>query len=137
LFWIFIIAIRSGNFSGSALQLIGTDQKRLHKRSKSVLCCVRTATAGGTLSGAHMSESEYPAPEMLMYEETLAQAQTGSVEVSAMPHRPTVTEMLQHKKAQLEYQLSCVNAALLKAQQEQGAMELIDAIAKTRIKESY
>jgi hypothetical protein len=84
------------------------------------------------------SDENPPAPEMPMYEATLAQANAaGSVEVSAVPHRPTVTEMLQHKKAQLEYQLSCVNDALAKAKEQEGVMGLLDAIAKAQVEEHY
>jgi hypothetical protein len=85
---------------------------------------------------------EYPgipaAPEMPMYEKTLAEARgVGSVPVSALPHRPTVTEMLVAKKNHLEHQLKIVNEALNQANIQKDAMALIDSIAKAQIRQEY
>jgi hypothetical protein len=68
---------------------------------------------------------------MPMYEKTLAEY--GGLAQSAMPHRPTVTELLLHQKSALEQQLAQVNAALEKAAANKGAMELIDSIAKSGV----
>jgi hypothetical protein len=76
--------------------------------------------------------------EMPMYEKTLAElGQSGWVGVSAVPRRPTVTEMLLEKKRHLEYQLQMVNEALEKAKQESGAMGLIEALSKAHIRQEY
>jgi hypothetical protein len=83
-------------------------------------------------------DEKMPGPPMPMYDKTLAQAmQQGSVEVSALAHRPTVTEMLLAKKHHLEHQLIVVNEALEQAKANEGAMALIDSIAKTQIRQEY
>lgn len=92
-----------------------------------------------------MSEEDYgqtgqtppPEPSMPMYEDALAkasnQATTYGLAGSGSLHVPTVTELLEHKKRNLEIELSRVNHALDVAKKNQGAMDLIDSIAKTRV----
>jgi hypothetical protein len=76
--------------------------------------------------------------DMPRYKEALAQAAgTGGLLGVALPHWMSVTEMLNDKKAHLEYQLQVVNDALAKAKEQQGAMDLIDAIARTNVKDRY
>lgn len=48
-------------------------------------------------------------------------------------HRPTITELLVFRKSSLERELELINAALAKAKENQGAMDLMDAVAKTRV----
>lgn len=83
-------------------------------------------------------------PEMPMYEKTMAEARREEYGIQqastaalagadAHPHRPTITELLQHKKSHLEFELEQVNKALEIAKQNQGAMDLMDSIAKTRV----
>lgn len=76
---------------------------------------------------------EPPEPSMPMYEETLAKATQASIGVPGQLHRPTITELLLHKKSQLEFELQRVNEALEIASKNKGAMDLMDAVAKTRV----
>ena len=72
--------------------------------------------------------------EMPMYEKTMAEIeQTGSMGISATAHRPTLTELLKFRKADLEKELSQLNNAIAIATEQEGAMKLIDAIAKTGV----
>jgi hypothetical protein len=71
--------------------------------------------------------------QMPMLDSTLAKMNAGAGTGIALQHIPTVTEMLMHKKAMLEYELKQVDHALEVAKEQQGAMGLLDAIAKTRV----
>lgn len=84
------------------------------------------------------SEQPQQQPPMPMYDATIEKMNlaagsgiTGADYPTAVEHRPTVTENLLHRKASLEKELENVNAALAVAQKNQGAMELLDSIAKT------
>ena len=78
-----------------------------------------------------------------MYETALKQAQTGGMEVSALAkqpnnlapigYRPTITEQLGMRRAQLLAELANLDAALEKAKEQEGAMGLLDAISKTDV----
>jgi hypothetical protein len=81
-------------------------------------------------------QSEPTQEVMPMYEKTLAAESGisyGGLAQSAMPHRPTVTELLLHQKSALEQQLAQVNRALELAAANKGAMDLIDGIAKSGV----
>jgi len=74
--------------------------------------------------------------EMPQYKATIAKLNAGAgfLDVAAtQPHFPSVTELLKLKQSQLEQELALVNAALKKAEENTGAMDLIDSIAKTRV----
>ena len=84
-------------------------------------------------------ENQVPAPsDHPMYDMEMAKLQqeqypsTSTLGIAgAMAHRPTVTEILMMRKKNLEMELEQINKALAIAQKNAGAMELIDAIAKT------
>ena len=73
-----------------------------------------------------------PAPEMPMYEKTLAAA-AGEATLAPIGYRPTITEQLGMRRAQLLAELANLDAALAKAKEQQGAMGLLDAISKTNV----
>lgn len=83
---------------------------------------------------------------MPMYEKTMADikyAESGglranlanmagqSVDTVATPHHPTITELLLYRKSCVEKELENINHALETAKKNQGAMDLLDSIAKT------
>lgn len=73
---------------------------------------------------------------MPMYEDTLAKAahQNAAMSVAGSGiHNPSVTELLHMKKSNLEREIDLVNKALKIAEEQSGAMSLIDAISKTRV----
>lgn len=84
---------------------------------------------------------------MPMYDKTVAEAQQlGTVGVSAaawnavakhqlapVGYRPSITEQLGMRKAQLLAELANVEAALEKAKEQSGAMGLLDAISRTSV----
>lgn len=74
---------------------------------------------------------------MPMYEKTLAQvgAYNEAATKSLIPvgYRPTITEQLQMRRAQLLTELANVEAALQKAKEQEGAMGLLDAISRTDV----
>lgn len=81
---------------------------------------------------------------MPMYEKTLAAAVGGmGVEVSNLAqqeatlapvgYRPTITEQLGMRRAQLLAELANLDAAIAKAKEQSGAMGLLDAISKTNV----
>jgi len=74
-------------------------------------------------------------PGMPMYDKTLAQMKTeaATLGIAGSPVYPTVTELLEMKKANLEHELELVNKALEQREKNNGAMDLIDAISKTRV----
>ena len=73
-------------------------------------------------------------PDMPMYRATLAQAQTqGLLGVSAVPTRMTVSEMLLERKTHLVRELAEIERAMALAKDNEGAMQLIDAITKSGV----
>lgn len=79
-----------------------------------------------------------PVSDMPMYDKTLAEARsTGSVGISALPHKPTMTEMLQQKRNFLAAQLADVDAALEQMRIQKDAAALIDAITKASPRQEY
>ena len=74
-------------------------------------------------------------PEMPMYEATLARQQNPNMIglAGAVVHRPSVTELLLYRKANLEKELEQINHALEVAKKQAGAMELLDSIAKSGV----
>jgi hypothetical protein len=84
-----------------------------------------------------MDDNQVPGPppsEMPMYEKTLAEiSPAGTLGISAIAHRPTITEVLQYRKANLLKELEQIDHALKVAEEQKGAMDLIDSIAKTGV----
>lgn len=84
-----------------------------------------------------MPEETVPAPEMPMYQATLDKmalarnATAGLIGYDNVAYHPSVTEQLEMAKATLLAQIHQIDAALEQAKKNQGAMDLIDAIAKT------
>lgn len=80
-----------------------------------------------------------PAPEpdyaesMPMYEKTMAMQQASIGVAGGVLHNPSVTELLRMKAANLERELELVRKAMKLAEEQSGAMALIDSIAKTRV----
>lgn len=83
-----------------------------------------------------------PPEEMPMYGKTLAAASGGmGVEVAKLAqqqlapigYRPTITEQLGMRRAQLLAELANLDAAIAKAKEQEGAMGLLDAISKTDV----
>lgn len=72
-----------------------------------------------------------PQGAMPMYDATLAHSQETGIVGNATRHRPTLTETLLHRKANLEKELELVSNALKIASEQQGAMSLLDSLAKT------
>jgi hypothetical protein len=77
-----------------------------------------------------------PAPEeMPQYKATIAKLKAGAgfLDVAAtQPHYPSVTEQLGMARAVLLGELRQIEEALEEAKKNEGAMKLIDSIAKTR-----